>query len=283
VLSFSLLEMPMRRIRLLPLLFLITGTAVLTLRAQQPAQQPASDSPRSFAYLVPFIPPIPGAPVTAKFVIQVEQPLPGGGSETWHGMTLVARDSSGRTLQALHELVPSSVAAPPPLYTVLSDPVSRLRKTLDPVHRTYVQEQFRISPLSQSVSGRPEGEDLGNKFIDGLEVKGIRRTWMISSEVSDSGKPDRVVDETWYSKELGTIVSERQTDSAGRVVTVAISHLDRSEPPAALFRPPHGYNVSGQVPARFATWAVTPPDWDPNAGSAGGGCLDPNCFIPIGR
>jgi len=262
----------MQRIHRLPVLLLITGTAVLHLHPQQKAQSSATAPSRLFTLLAPFIPRVSGAPVTATFAIGVEQPLVGGGTETLNSITHVARDSKGRIRQELRQFVLSSTGEPPLMGVLIANPVSHTIETLDPVHRMDIKRQLKRSTQNYSASAGSQGEDLGSKVIDGLQVKGTRHTW-ISSLVSPSGQPAHVVDETWYSSELRLVVSEQQTNSFGRVVTITLSHLDRREPLASLFKRPRGYYVNGQGPSLGSAWPVAAPDWDP--GGPLGCCAGP--------
>ncbi len=254
----------MQRIPRLPIFLLIAGAAVLTADAQQTAQASLEFPTESLAFLLPFLPSIPRAPVSATFVIQVAQPLPNGGTETWRSMTLLARDSSGRTRYELHKLIPSSPGEPPLLYVVLLDPLSHERQTLDPVRRIDFKQRLPIlTPFrNQSAIDEMDGEDLGSKTIDGLDANGLRRNWMIPYEHT-SGGAGQAVEETWYSKELEMLVSGQRTDSSGQVITITMTHLDRSEPPASLFKPPRGYSQRPHPPGQ-GIWSIMPPDFDGN-------------------
>jgi hypothetical protein len=263
-----------------PFLLLITGSTVLALQAQQTAQKPTVYIARPFAYLLPSVPTVSGAPVTATFAVRLERPLAGGGARSLKSMTLVARDSDGRIRRELHEYVPESTSGEPRLICmVLDDPRSRTRQVLDPILRSDSKQSLMAVSRSSSTSGSATTEDLGSKIIDGLEVQGARRTWTIPSQLDDSGQPVQVVEETWFSNQLQMIVSQRRTDSFGRLMTITMSHFDRGEPAASLFKAPHGYGARGrgQVPGSSgSTWSTTPPDYDP-IGSEG--C----CILPISR
>lgn len=262
----------MQRIPRLSFLLLITGTAVLHVPAQQTAQASPTAPSRLFTLLAPFIPRVSGARVTATYAIQVDQPLTGGGTEIVSSVTHVARDSKGRIRQELRQLVPAPIGEPPLVGVLIADPVSHMIETLDPVHHTDIKRQLKRSTQNYSASTGSQGEDLGSKVIDGLQAEGTRRTW-ISPLVSSSGRPVQVVDETWYSSELQLVVSEQQTNSSGRIVTIRLSHFDRREPSASLFKRPRGYYVNGQGPTLGNAWSVAAPDWDP--GGPQGCCTGP--------
>jgi hypothetical protein len=234
----------MQSIPRLPILLLITGTALSALQAQQIPQKSPAARPLRIALIAPYIPPVSGLPVSVEYVIQSEHLPAGGRSEAWHSSTLVARDSDGRIRHELHDHVPASFTKEPPLLcVVLLDPVARLIHTLDPVLQTDDRQWLHASHLKPFDAGASGGENLGTRTIDGLEVKGERREWTSRPRPGAQGQPVHVLDETWYSNELQLVVLEQQTNSSGGVLTISLSHLDRSEQPASLFTVPHGYHV----------------------------------------
>jgi hypothetical protein len=190
----------------------------------------------------------------------------GGRSETWHSRTQVARDPNGRIRHELHDYVPESFTKEPPLLcVVLLDPVARLSHTLDPVLRTDDRKWFHVPHLSRFDLGATGGEDLGTRTIDGLEVRGERRTWTPPPRLGAPGQSVHVMDETWYSNEPQLVVLEQRTDSSGGVATISLSHLDRSAPPASLFAVPRGYHLPSPpghaaAPAGQPGFGYMPPD-----------------------
>jgi hypothetical protein len=253
----------------LPVLLLITGAALPALHTQQNPQESAAVHPRRIAFVAPYTPPVSGIPVSAEYVIQTERPPAGGQSEIWHSTTQVARDADGRIRHELRDYVPASFTQKPPLFCViLLDPVTRLSHTLDPVLQTDDRQWFHSSRLTKFDPGASGGEDLGARTIDGLEVRGERRAWTHPSRLGAPGQSDQVVDETWYSNELQLVVFERQTNSSGGIVTISLSHLDRSDPSASLFTVPRGYHVPNlpSTPGGHP-WSIptVPPPWlDPS-------------------
>jgi hypothetical protein len=253
-----------------PFLLLIAAAALL---AQQPSPK-SPTRPRPFAFQVPYIPPVSVLPFSAEYAIQIQKPLAGGGSETWHSTTQVARDSNGRIRHELYGYVPASFTKEPPLLCViLSDRVARLTHTLDPVLRTDYKQWYHASHRNGFDPGALGGEDLGARTIDGLEVNGVRRTWTrrtrpTMAQPAPSGPPVQVVDESWYSYPLQLPVLERQTDSSGGAFTISLSHLDRSDPPASLFKVPSGYHAPsvGERWVNESPWPIAAPHQDPDGG-----------------
>jgi hypothetical protein len=262
----------------LPRLVPATLAAVLTLSAQQAPQIPATVLCRPSALLNPFLAPVSGEPVTVTYVIKIERPQLDGSIETLDSTFHVARDSRGRISRELRERLPaSSAGARPLLGVVLYNPRTRMSQTIDTANRTDVELQVQLHSPAVSLqatvpaSNRARIEDLGRKSISGLDVKGDRETWKDPAQLSPARQPSQSSIESWYSNDLHMIVSERRTTPLGVVVTIALSEIDRHEPPAALFKVPQGYRVirpKSQVYSHtgFAgdAWSITPPDQDGN-------------------
>ena len=256
----------MQRIPGLPFLFLIIGVVSVTLNAQQTSPKTAKTPSHRFSLLLANTPTVTGAPFTAEYEIQVQKPLDGRGSEMWQSTTSVARDSSGRIRHELHEYVPDSFTREPPLQSViLIDPVARIRHTLDPVRQTDDRQWFHASHSSRLDPGSSTGQSLGTKIMNGLEVRGELNAWTIFPRRGASGQTDRVVDEIWYSNELHLIVFEQQRDSAGEVLTIAMSKLDRREPPTSLFKAPRGYHLPVSPGKSPVSPGINQPNYDPSA------------------
>jgi hypothetical protein len=76
--------------------------------------------------------------------------------------------------------------------------------------------------------------------IAGLDVTHSRTTQVISAGTVDNDRDFTVVSETWTSPELKTTVRQSNSDPRTGTVTIQLSNIDRSEPDAALFKPPAG-------------------------------------------
>ena len=257
----------MRPILKLSLALLVTGSALL--QAQEASSKPHRIR---FALVIPYAPPVAGASYTAEYAIEVQKPQTGGGSETLHSETLVARDSYGRIRHELHDYVPEprSKEPPPLLVVVLLDPVARLTHILDPILQIDDRKWLHAPHLRTFDFGSSKGEDLGLKTISGIPVMGVRLRSTVLPRNSATGDPEQVVDEIWYSRELQLVVFERQTDSAGLELTVTMSKLDRNEPDPALFKIPRGYHLpsANRATAGIGMWSVASPDQTPNISGA---------------
>ena len=92
----------------------------------------------------------------------------------------------------------------------------------------------------------PEGkvEDLGHKFIDGVEVRGERISYYSSARAKLAGSSPIRVYENWCSISLDTKMGNYiLNDKPKREITTVISDIKQVEPGSALFEIPDGYKI----------------------------------------
>ena len=92
----------------------------------------------------------------------------------------------------------------------------------------------------------PEGkvEDLGHKFIDGVEVRGERISYYTSAQAKLSGAPPVRVYENWCSISLDTPMGGYiLDDKPKREITTVVSEIRQIEPDSELFEIPEGYKT----------------------------------------
>lgn len=92
----------------------------------------------------------------------------------------------------------------------------------------------------------PEGkvEDLGHKFIDGVEVRGERISYYSSAQAKLAGASPIRVYENWCSISLDTKMGDYiLNDKPKREITTVISDIKQIEPGSALFEIPEGYKI----------------------------------------
>ncbi len=220
--------------------FLLPGQ---TVREQPPLYQ----GPQTQVQGV-FVTPIAGAPFTATVVVKNEQPAADGSTTTRHTLIMIARDAAGRIRNERHMMVPESFAGTPPLIFVHTfDPATRISHVYNPA--TMIDRQQAVPPLRAGDEQKPPpGEDLGYTTLNGMQAKGTRVTRAVPAEASTTGKPEKIVDEIWYSEDLHMNLLERHTDVRGGVQTLAILSIQRKEPPASLFEVPAGYKTVDMTP-----------------------------------
>jgi len=195
------------------------------------------------------IPPIPGAPFTAKVVVTFHKPLVGGGVISKKYYTLVARDSQGRVRRETRQFVPLESSAEPPLrsFTFL-DPVSSTRTTCTKAWMTCATSAFEANLALTEIAanrGNANGESLGQRTIEGLPVTGTRQT--VSNVSGPSGSNRLAVSQTdaWYSPDLRMDLSVIRTDPQSGVVSLDVTELVQGEPDSMWFAIPSEYTVKG--------------------------------------
>ena len=201
------------------------------------------------------IPEVPGKPFSATAVLEIERYWSDGSTQVQRTINLVARDSEGRTHNEVRRLMPEYFHGSPQLLSVrLFDPLTRIRTDLDPGIHVAHQQLIPQKPKTDVMPNPAlRTEDLGTATMNGLEVKGTRRTTTISAKASGTGDPVEVEDEFWYSDELNLNLLVRHSDPRVGVDTVGLSNLKREEPPAGMFQIPAGYQVVDVTPTSVRT------------------------------
>jgi hypothetical protein len=100
--------------------------------------------------------------------------------------------------------------------------------------------------LKNPPSTGPEGkfEDLGHKFVDGVEVRGERISYYSSVEAKLSGAPPIRIYENWCSIPLDTRMGDYVLDdNPKREITTVINDIRPTEPDSRLFEIPEGYKI----------------------------------------
>jgi hypothetical protein len=199
-----------------------------------------------------FVVPVPNAPFMAISTVEQRRTDPDGTSVHLKSSRAFARDSQGRLYKEIRSLEPftdSSTAAL--LMTVIYDPRTRIYTYLYPRIRTYWQgtldspipllarEYFYGWPARYglAVDKSVKQEDVGVQSVEGMAVHGVRQTETVL------GRPGTVAetDEYWYSDELGMNLVAMCTQPGKSILTVRVTQVTRTEPDAAIFAIPSGY------------------------------------------
>jgi hypothetical protein len=194
------------------------------------------------------IPSIAGAPFSATVVIEAQRDWPDGYPEVLRTISLVARDSFGRTHSEARRLMPENFHGSPLLINVrLFDPRTRIYTVYDPTQKIATQQTI---PKQAKAADAPDPfthiEDLGVSTLNGLQTKGTRRTVIKARGIR---KPVEIEDEEWYSEDLHINLLVRYSDPRIGTNTFGISNLKREEPPASMFEVPAGYKILNLTPA----------------------------------
>lgn len=199
-----------------------------------------------------FVTPIPGAPFTAIAEIESTLSLQNGTIVVKKTINNIARDSAGRIYNERRRMMPSSFTGTPQLLRFhIYDPSTRQNTFLDPFTHLAHQSIF-TGPDStlDPVKGVPgiEVEDLGTNVMENLLTQGKRMSRTISAKSSGTGKEIVVTDEYWYSDDLRLNMLVVHDDPRTGQQRVAITKLNREEPPETVFQVPAGYRVVDENP-----------------------------------
>jgi hypothetical protein len=90
---------------------------------------------------------------------------------------------------------------------------------------------------------RPMEEDLGARQMEGVRANGLRTTTTIPQGRVGNDRPIQIIDEQWYSPDLGVLIATRYSDPRTGVVEYRLANVVRGEPSAELFTVPSDYTV----------------------------------------
>jgi len=223
---------------------------------------------------------VTGAPYTAQAQTETTQTLADGNRITRTITSSISRDSMGRTRreQTFGVVGPWSTSGKPASMIMINDPVEGVRYTLEPdsktavkmpamslqlrrdvdvaklkaesdaITRTFVIRDDAAPGISvQALKARAENaatsESLGTKMISGVQAEGKRVTETIPAGAIGNERAIEVVNETWYSPELQTVVMSKHSDPRTGDVTYTLTNLSRAEPDPALFTVPPDYKL----------------------------------------
>jgi TonB family protein len=86
-------------------------------------------------------------------------------------------------------------------------------------------------------------ESLGKQNIEGVEAEGTRSTVTIPAGEIGNERPIDIINESWYSPELQTLVMTRHSDPRFGESSYHLTNIDRSEPARSLFEVPADYTL----------------------------------------
>jgi TonB family protein len=86
-------------------------------------------------------------------------------------------------------------------------------------------------------------ESLGKQNVEGVEAEGTRSTVTIPAGEIGNERPIDIINESWYSSELQTLVMTRHSDPRFGESSYRLTNIDRSEPARSLFEVPADYTL----------------------------------------
>lgn len=91
-------------------------------------------------------------------------------------------------------------------------------------------------------------ESLGKQNVEGVEAEGTRSTVTIPAGEIGNERPIDIINESWYSSELQTLVLTRHSDPRFGESSYRLTNIDRSEPARSLFEVPGDYTLKSGGP-----------------------------------
>jgi len=210
------------------------------------------------------------APYLATAIVESTQMLADGNRILHSTQELVARDVEGRTRheEVFDRIGSLEVDAPKTIF--ISDPVLKKEYTLNTRDKTFTsQPRIDIDALLNTPRTRAErrsasteksnsnsaanaqlrvrrprdirSEDLGEKVLEGLRVKGERLAATFPAGSVGNERPLEASLETWYSPDLHLFLYRKRIDPRFGEVLYRLTKIQRIEPDASLFRIPRGY------------------------------------------
>jgi len=161
-------------------------------------------------------------------VTETTKPDPSGSSMVIKTITVLARDSKGRTRVENHfALSPNESGEGGIRGITISDPVAHTRTVLDP--RSMHANVSSLADAEPAAGATPsaDSEDLGVSAIEGLTVHGYRKEET----------------EYWYSEQLHMNVKAKWTNSQGQTTTFTLAQVNLNEPEPTLFQVPPEYSI----------------------------------------
>ncbi len=225
--------------------------------------------------------PVKGAPYSAEIISESVQTLSDGNRITHKSTSSIYRDSEGRTRREQNLTSLGGLAAEnEPLQIIfINDPVAGINYILHP-NRTankIVVGKNQVSVLAPE--GKPgmgvevnveavspdarqfhyekkiirhggsssfensKKESLGTQNIEGIKAEGTRVTTVIPAGEIGNELPINIASETWYSPELQTMVSSKNSDPRMGENTFRLTNINRNEPAHSLFEVPADYKI----------------------------------------
>jgi hypothetical protein len=205
-----------------------------------------------------WVTPVPNAPFTANVQVVSHQVMPDGTERVVKTENLIARSSSGRIRNERRQLVPATFNGKPRLISAhLYDPNSGENIYTEPMLRI-ARKSILARPSATPPAQRPPEHQrtppgvtvtpLGDQSLDGVTLTGTRKTRTISAEMSGTGKPVTITDDYWYSPELSIYLIIKHDDPRTGEQLVAVTHVQRAEPPAEMMQVPDGYKLVDETP-----------------------------------
>lgn len=191
-------------------------------------------------------------PYTAKQETTHVQTLADGTNVTTVTEAEIWRDADGRTRTDTIRTQPDGTIT---RYVSVYDPVTRVRYSWSvgtPSTSKIVSVYHYPQPVQQSVPTIPptarryypyKTESLPPQTINDIYVEGTRTTRTTPAGYEGNDRDINVINENWYSSELGIQMRMIYDDPRNGKNTIEVTDIKRTAPDPALFKLPDGYTV----------------------------------------
>lgn len=162
---------------------------------------------------------------------------------TWNSdQVRVRRELEDKLKQAARAKKEEAEAGAEPRVAVATEP-----KTATASESDSMAGWHRRAAVATELKTATASESLGTRVIEGVQVEGKRYTETIPAGKVGNEKPIEVVNETWFSPELQTVVMSRHSDPRTGDVVYTLTNISRAEPDPALFMVPQDYKLKEKV------------------------------------
>jgi hypothetical protein len=205
------------------------------------------------------VPPKAGAPFTLTLETEWVKQLYDGGTTTLINKRRIARDAAGRVYQERWALVPKNDHHVQSILSMIQifDPLAHSRHDCFLLEKpntcellNYTRSTSNIyKPMSPATGPLPgdQGsaihEDLGKRFIDGVETEGTHDILIYNPGVYGNDRKMTVENEFWWSPQLGLNLLSIKTDPRIGKQTFTVTDLAQGDPDPSLFQLPAGFEV----------------------------------------
>lgn len=232
-----------------------------TLLAQQTATRPQGrpvDGGTTEVLESIYIPPKLHAPFTLTLQTEWVRFYPDGNTVTLTNHRQIARDEQGRIFEERRLLGPANHPQNSRLsWWQYGDPAAHTFINCNPYKKVcyvlpYDDPADADPTFDPGVQNFPAGtttrEDLGRRFILGIDTRGIRVTTTLKPGVLGNTLPWVITREYWYSEQLGiNLLSIRNDPRSGRQ-TFTVSEINTAPADPKLFELPNGFPLIDQRP-----------------------------------
>ena len=205
------------------------------------------------------VPPKAGAPFTLTLETEWVKQHYDGGTTTLVNKRRIARDAEGRVYQERWALAPKNDHRLQSVQTMIQifDPLAHTRHDCFLREKTNLCELLNYTkstsniykPTSPATGPLPGGqgsaihEDLGKRFIEGVETEGTRDILIYNAGAFGNDRKMTVENEFWWSPQLGLNLLSIKNDPRIGKQTFTVTEVVQGDPDPSLFQLPAGFEV----------------------------------------